>query len=350
MQIHATNINGLGATQVVKSFLDASSDLGFLDSSNIYLPSTGPLCDYFPGNGRIKRFKRVLPNSISRLLECLFSRFFFPNVKTIVLGDIPLRGIKDQIVLVHQSNLIYPRVNPNSSRSINFKLSRLLFLINNKYASTIIVQTGAIANDLVKSYPSIKNKIVISPQPVPNWLNKNLVKPKTKSNDKIRLFYPAAYYPHKKHSFLKSISEYLDLNAINFSGIEILVTLKKEDFQDLAFIPFLKNLGQLSSEEMNSLYQEVDALLFLSSMESYGLPLIEAVSLNLPIITVDFSYSRWVCEDAAYYFEPYSVNSFMEALDNFKNNHITETHPDYIRLLDKFPNSWDVIAKTFFNS
>lgn len=350
MQIHATNIHGLGASQVVKSFLDASSNLGFLDSSTIHLPSTGPLSDYNPNIGNVKRYKRILPNSISRLIECLFSRFLFSNEKTIILGDIPLRGINNQVVLVHQPNLVYPKINSNSSRSLGFRFNRFLFSVNNKFASIIIVQTGAMADDLIKSYPSIKEKLIVSPQPVPNWLKKEVhIKKKKNSNSKLNLFYPAAFYPHKKHDFLISLNNYVINNSMDLSNFEIWVTLDEEDFTDFKSIPFLKNMGRLTTNEMNFFYQKVDALLFLSAMESYGLPLIEAVTLNLPIITVDFNYSRWICENEAYYFKPYYVDSFIKAIEDFRIDYELGVVPNYKKILRKFPESWNIIATTFFS-
>ncbi|GEN76163.1 glycosyltransferase [Chryseobacterium hagamense] len=350
MQIHATNIHGLGASQVVKSFLDASSSLGFLDNSNIYLPTTGLLSKYLPEKGHVIRYNRFLPNSISRLIECFFSNFLFYNEKTIVLGDIPLRGIKNQVVLVHQPNLVYPKINSNSSKSLGFRINRFLFSINNKFASTIIVQTGAMANDLMKSYPAIKDKLIISPQPVPNWLVENANKFKRNiGKDKIILFYPAAYYPHKKHEFIISLNSYIESNSIDFSNIEIWLTLEEEHFKQFESISFLKNLGKLSSDEMNLYYKKVDALLFMSSMESYGLPLVEAIFLELPIITVKYDYSQWICEDTAYYFEPYSPTSFVSALDKFICDYTVGSLPSYKDVVKKFPKSWDIIAETFFS-
>ena len=101
---------------------------------------------------------------------------------------------------------------------------------------------------------------------------------------------------------------------------------------------------------MNLFYKKVDALLFLSSMESYGLPLIEAVTLNLPIVTVDFNYSRWICENEAYYFEPYNVDSFIKAIESFRIDYEMDVVSNYDKILKKFPESWDVIATTFFKS
>ena len=348
MQIHATNIQGLGASQVVISFLDSCSRMRGLSNSKIYLPIDGYLARYRPQNGIVIRYKRILPNGFSRVIECLFSRFIFSNDTTIVLGDIPLRGIYNQIILVHQSNLIYPRVNPYSSKRLNFRLNRFLFSINNKYANKIIVQTNAMAEELIASYPKIEKKVVIVPQPVPQWLDKEQMVSNDLLNDKIILFYPAAFYPHKKHEFLGSLHNYLKVNEVDFSNVEIWITLSDQDFELFKSIPFLKNLGNLSSNQMNFFYKKANALLFLSSMESYGLPLIEALTLNLPILTVDFSYSRWICEESAYYFSPYSESSFLIAFERLKNDLRLDIKPNYLKVLKKFPESWDRVVEKFW--
>jgi hypothetical protein len=350
MQIHATNIRGLGASQVVVSFLDAYSRVSDYDATIIHLPQKGILSNYIPKSGLLKRFRRVLPNGISRFIECFFSFFYFSNIPTIVLGDIPLRGITNQIVLVHQPNLIYPKINSNSSKSFNFRISRFLFSINLKYVKKVIVQTGAMALDMEASYPKIKNKIVITPQPVPNWLEKNVLKYNTDFKQNIKLFYPAAYYPHKKHNFLIKLNNFCRDNNIDFGHIEVWLTLDEKEFNPCETIKWVKNLGRLNSKEMNIYYQKADALLFLSSIESYGLPLIEAISLNLPILTVDYPYSRWICENNGFYFKGYSEKSFLKTLNNLVNNLSTKKKIDYSQQISKFPDSWEDIVKEFLKS
>lgn len=348
-QIHATNINGLGASQVVISFLDAYIENNNTNQTLIHLPIKGVLSSYSSNKVTIKRFKRRLPNAFSRLIECLFSRFFFKNVPTVVLGDIPLRGIKDQIVLVHQPNLIKPCVNSFSSRTLTFKVNRFLFKINQKYAKKIIVQTGAMAQEMIASYPCIKDKVIIAPQPVPNWLVKDKIYSRTSKN-KLILFYPAAYYPHKKHEFLLDINKYIEKNRINSLNIEIWITLKEDEFLPFKEIKYIKNLGRLSSEQMNVKYRETDALLFLSSMESYGLPLVEALTLNLPIVVADFKYSRWLCEEFAYYFTPYDVSTFVSCVKELQKD-LNKSKPiNYKKALTKFPNSWNNVVEVFEES
>lgn len=345
-QIHASNINGLGACQVVISFLEASSNLNKLDNTTIFLTNNDTFNNFRSRAGVVKFYHRNLPNSISRFLECIFSRFFFNDVPTIVLGDIPLRGINDQIVLVHQSNLVYPKINNFSGKSLKFKINRFLFSINHKYAKKIIVQTGAMADEMIQSYPSLKNKIVVIPQPVPTWLKvgESALLPK---DSKIHLFYPSAFYPHKKHDFLLKVNEYCIVNNINCNDFEIWLTLKDDEFEEFKSIKFLKNLGRLNAEEMNEFYKKADGLLFLSSMESYGLPLIEALTINLPIIVADFSYSRWVCEDAAYYFQPYDEQSFLSVVNSFIIDFKLGNKKDYSHVLKKFPKQWEEVVSEF---
>lgn len=347
MQIHATNINGLGASHVVISLLDAMSKDPKYAGAKVYLPEDGLLKNYNNKKSITKRYKRYLPNSISRFVECFFSRFFFKNEPTIVLGDIPLRRIKNQIVLVHQSNLIKPTINKYSGKSLGFKINRILFSLNHKYVRKIIVQTGAMAIELIASYPKIKDKVIVLPQPVPSWLQIKKVS-KEFSNNKTILFYPSAFYPHKKHEFLIEVNEFLkNRKSFNF---EIWLTLKDEEFIEFKNIKFVKNLGRLSPDQMNSTYSKVDALLFLSSMESYGLPLVEALSLNLPILVPDLKYSRWMCEDKAYYFEPYKINSFVKALDKLSKDIPNKKTVNYKKTLEKFPKDWETVSKTFLSS
>ena len=95
--IHATNINGIGAIQVVNSLLPPL--IRHLKNNSIYcfLPVNFKNAKdlQFRKNVQINFFKRYIPNSLSRLMELFFAPLLFPDTQSaIVLGDIPLRGIK----------------------------------------------------------------------------------------------------------------------------------------------------------------------------------------------------------------------------------------------------------------
>lgn len=69
---------------------------------------------------------------------------------------------------------------------------------------------------------------------------------------------------------------------------------------------------QLSDEEMASKYLAADALLFPSTYEGFGLPIVEANRVGLPVITSNLSPMKEVAADSAVLVDPLSVASIRE--------------------------------------
>jgi glycosyltransferase involved in cell wall biosynthesis len=123
---------------------------------------------------------------------------------------------------------------------------------------------------------------------------------RTKSNDpsidrnRLNLFYPATNFIFKNHlTIIKAISM---LERDLQQRITLHLTCKE---QDLPFkianseIPFKINfLDKIGFGRVLQLYEESDALLFPSYIETLGLPLIEAASIGMPVIVSDLPYSR----------------------------------------------------------
>lgn len=76
------------------------------------------------------------------------------------------------------------------------------------------------------------------------------------------------------------------------------------------------NLGQMSHEQAVGLYRRARALIFPSLGESFGLPLIEAQQLGVPIVASELDYVRDVCEPVQT-FDPRSAQSIARAVKRF---------------------------------
>ena len=63
-------------------------------------------------------------------------------------------------------------------------------------------------------------------------------------------------------------------------------------------------LGPVAFDRLPALYAGARALLFPSEVESFGLPMIEAMASGTPVIASDLPVSREICGDAALYFPP----------------------------------------------
>lgn len=96
--------------------------------------------------------------------------------------------------------------------------------------------------------------------------------------------------------------------------------------------------GIIKHDKLLSMYKSINALLFASSIETIGLPLLEAASLGTPIIAADFDYAYNVLKG-------YDGVTFLNYLDYEKwaieIKNICESNKRIIPLLrNDFPN-WD---------
>lgn len=78
----------------------------------------------------------------------------------------------------------------------------------------------------------------------------------------------------------------------------------------------ISNLGTLPHAELLDRYRSVDALIYPSLLESFGLPLIEAVAAGLPVIAAELDYVRDIL-DPAQTFDPLSPVSIARAVKRF---------------------------------
>lgn len=343
--VHATNVTGLGAANLVNSLLDPLCRR-LTRLTLVCLPATGIAthCSFNREYVRVLRFRRWLPRAVSRFIECLWPRAYFPETKaTLVLGDFPLRGMQPQVVLVHQPNLVKPHVDPLSSRSITFRISRWLFARNLSSVSKVIVQTPVMKANLEASYPQVCGRLVLIPQPAPAWvLGQQPVG--TPTPGALSLFYPAAGYPHKNHRLLPL------MNACGGDATvlrKITVTLSATEYEPLRNIGWINNAGRLEPDACLAMYRKAHGVFFPSIAESSPLPLAEAMVLGLPVICSDLPYARWMCGEEAIYFNATDPSDAWRAINVLHTRSSAGWQPDWSRALTKFPRDWSEVADRF---
>ncbi|MBK9322222.1 MAG: glycosyltransferase [Bdellovibrionaceae bacterium] len=139
--------------------------------------------------------------------------------------------------------------------------------------------------------------------------------------------YPGSGDPHKNHRNLFEARKSLVTRAFIRAWR---VTLHSSNTELLSYISSLQdsgvkifNLGSLSHEEVLGLYQQCGALIFPSQTESFGLPLLEARSLGLPILASELDYVREFVAPAQT-FDPYSSKSIARAVRRFLSLELPE--------------------------
>lgn len=113
----------------------------------------------------------------------------------------------------------------------------------------------------------------------------------------------------------------LAFNKLNIPGIKLVVAGKENrkvfndtkmrraaDFTNVEFT------GHVSDAQLAGLYKNAKLFVYPSFYEGFGLPPLEAMSYGCPVIVSNLASLPEVCKDAAYYIEPYNVESIAEGI------------------------------------
>lgn len=351
VRLHLTNIAGLGAVQLLRSLLPSFERLPDYTLEVLYLPSQGVLSKYETRSHETKRvhYKRYLPNAMSRLLECtLFAAKFDGNTPLLVLGDVPLRCKAKQTVFVQTPLLTHSASTGRHVGAVKYWIARWLFRRNLAYVSAFIVQTEAMSSALIETYPQIAGRVHVIAQPAPGWLLESqlrLAQRNTPASSGLRLFYPAADYPHKNHRLLSAIqADRADAWPVS----ELLLTIP-ESLNPNPALEWIHCVDRLVPEEIVNAYAAADALLFLSVSESFGFPLVEAMWVGLPIVCPDLPYARALCGDRAIYFNPEDVHSLYVALVELNERLDSGWWPEWSESLKAIPQNWQEVAEAMLD-
>jgi len=341
IHVAASNIHGLGASQLVQSLLPALATVARERIGTVFVPDTGPLGALAADLGLTTAVvRRRLPNAVSRVIECLASSYYYPVAgDMLVLGDVPLAVPGKQVLLVHRPHMVSGADAGSVSGNAKVAVSRWLFRRNASRVDRAIVQSDVMAGELRDNFPELGDRIRIIPQPAPEWLA-GAARARTDwaGERPLRLFYPASPYPHKNHGLLDDYAARFGAG----SGVQIILTLDAGG-RDLP--PPLAPVGLQDAKGMRAQYAGADALLFPSLDESFGLPLVEAMMLGLPILVAERPYARSLCGDAAIYFDPSSAASLDGAIGELRRRLSAGWAPDYAERLAIIPRDWDDVAR-----
>jgi len=147
-------------------------------------------------------------------------------------------------------------------------------------------------------------------------------------------------YPHKNLDVL--LRAVRDMNDVK------LVLVGKDDYfyKRMKQTDIVKSLNgkiifktNVSDTELKTLYRNAQAFVFPSLMEGFGLPALEAIANNCPVIVSDIPVFHEILKNSATYFNPYSADDLAEILKNAAKNR-PPVDPDILKNY-----SWQKMAK-----
>lgn len=146
-----------------------------------------------------------------------------------------------------------------------------------------------------------------------------------------------ASWPHKNiHSFIKNKNVWAGLyDLIIVCGrTDYAISLQKM-VSELELTDKVKFVHEISFNELKILYSEAYALVYPSLDEGFGIPPIEAMASNTPVIVSDIPVFREVLTDSALYVNPDDAKSWQSAIKSI------EKLPDTIYRFDNYVARYD---------
>lgn len=319
--IHATNVHQGGGRSLLAAIINA---LPGSIHSILSLDSRMPLTKIMAPEVHIKRIR---PSIVQRLVA---ERWLAQQV---VLGDLvlcfgnlpPLFKLRGHVVVFVQNRYLIDDVNLQGfafKTKLRLQVERLWLTCRMSNVDEFIVQTPSMKRLLdVRTRGKIPVKVLPFVENSAGYVRK--VKPLEMTKEILFDFlYVASGEPHKNHRQLVEAwcllakeglfpSLKLTFDPKHFSMLSTWITEKIQQYQ-----LNIENSGNLPFEQAKLLYSQTRALIYPSTFESFGLPLIEARQAGLSVLASELDYVRDVL-DPEQSFDPESAVSIARAVKRF---------------------------------
>jgi glycosyltransferase involved in cell wall biosynthesis len=217
------------------------------------------------------------------------------------------------IVTVHDLSFLH---EPAWHKAENVAFSKSALAGAVQHADALIAPSGFTAEELLRFYPETAGRVRVVPEAVSAGFSARL---KDGSLQAVRAKYGLArpYFlfvgtlePRKNlarlarafHRFLAAGFKEYELviaGGVGWKAQEALSALNDPAGQGL-----VRHLGYVPDEDLPALYQAALAFIYPSFYEGFGLPVLEALSCGLPVITSQDSSMAEIAGEAAWYVNP----------------------------------------------
>ena len=223
--------------------------------------------------------------------------------------------------LQHRLQSFFPEV---SSEGV-FEAREKHFAMAIPKAAYVFVGTEIGKQEVIKFYGMPEERVIVIPMPVPSYVegtvsgfaiersnpsSRHFMPPSGRTKQKLFLFYPAQFWPHKNHIVILKALKILE-QKFGFVFDLVLTGSDKgnkayiqKTVQEMGLIERVHFLGFVSIEKIIELYQTAFALVFASYFGPDNIPPLEAFALGCPVVAAHVAGSNEQLGNAALLFNP----------------------------------------------
>ena len=252
--------------------------------------------------------KYTLPyysNSFFNRLLNLICILFLPGKILHVSGDVHYAILgawfKKRVLTIH--DLAFMHQNKGAKRSI---LKWFYIILPVKFAHQITVISEATKADLLQYVSVDPQKIKV----IPNFISEIYQPVKDKKFDTIqpRILQVGTAFNKNIERLAEAICN-VNCKLIIVGSLNNIQLTTLQKFK----INYINKLD-LTGQELVSEYQKADLLAFTSTIEGFGMPILEAQACGLPVVTSNCSSMPEVAGDAAVFVDPFEIQSIKKGI------------------------------------
>ncbi|HZS23508.1 MAG TPA: glycosyltransferase family 1 protein [Gaiellaceae bacterium] len=212
---------------------------------------------------------------------------------------LPPASVPSVVTLYDVQHLDLPRMFPRAERLFR----GLAYDRSARAAARVVVSSDFVRRRAIERLGLDSDRIRV----IPFGIDHQRFRPDDEHREPF-LLYPARPWPHKNHERLFHAFGLLrrvrpDLRLVLTGGGHTGQPPRGVEVH-----------GQVSGDELVSLYRRASALVFPSLYEGFGQPPLEAMACGCPVVCSNVASLPEVCGDAARYFDPHDVDEIADAV------------------------------------
>jgi glycosyltransferase involved in cell wall biosynthesis len=226
----------------------------------------------------------------------------------------------------------------------------------------VLTQTPVMKRRFARCFSYPESQIKVQPYPAP-WDTKpvaDLAPPPVldESSDNFYILVLTRYMAHRNPKVLISLYRHYG-DQMREQKMRFLTTVEPDDYP--AAKSFLKeisqnhlqdvivNVGSLSRKDVLRYYSYSSLLWMPTLIESLPLPYLEAMNMGVPILAPDLDFARYVCGEAAVFYDPWDIESIFSNIMLLRGNEalrqqLIEKGKEALLDSGRFAENWEEVA------
>ena len=249
-----------------------------------------------------------------------------PDLVHFTMPQQPLLYFGRRVTNVHDLTLVkFKNIDKNP---LIYTIEQLIFkrlLKNVIRRSKIVIAISHYVKDEIAKYGKVSaDKIEVTHLAATEEQTKEIA-PIHRLDSKKFIFYVGTAFPHKN---LRRLTDAHAQLLVKHPDLHLVIAGKKEYFHNQLEqytaekgYKHVHHIGYVSEAELAWLYKHAEAYVFPSLNEGFGLPGLEVMQHDTPLVSSNASCLPEIYGDAAHYFDPTSVEDMTRAVDEVLRSH-----------------------------